>query len=233
MESESAMNDERIIFDGIYLIGGPNISYSEDATAFVVDCGEELVMIDSGAGRSVEILEKNIRELGLDPQKISTLILTHCHIDHIGGAPHFKHKFHCKLVAHERDAEAIETGDPALTAASFYGTRFPPTSVDIPLENDLATLLFGKQEIHCLHIPGHTPGSIAPYLDRNGKRILFGQDIHGPFMKSFGSDLGQWKTSMKKLLALKADILCEGHFGIFRSTEKVEAYIKNYLEEYS
>jgi len=227
------MPDERIIFDGIYLIGGPNISYSEDATAFVVDCGDELVMIDSGAGRSVEILEKNIRELGLDPQRISTLILTHCHIDHIGGAPYFKKHFNCKLAAHERDVEAIVTGDAALTAASFYGTHFPPTPIDIYLKGDQVTLLFGKQEINCLHTPGHTPGSVAPYLDRKGKRILFGQDIHGPFLKTFGSDLGQWKTSMNKLLSLRADILCEGHFGIFPSPEKVEAYIRKYLEEYS
>jgi metallo-beta-lactamase class B len=233
MKSERAVNDERIIFEGIYLIGGPNISYSEDATAFVVDCGDELVMIDSGAGRSVAILEQNIRELGFDPQEISTLILTHCHIDHIGGAPYFKKHCNCKLAAHECDAEAIETGDPALTAASFYGTSFPPTTVDIILKGSQVTLTFGKQEIHWLHIPGHTPGSIASYLDRNGKRILFGQDIHGPFMKSFGSDLGQWKTSMNKLLSLKADILCEGHFGIFKTPEKVESYIKKYLEEYS
>ena len=227
------MHDERIIFDGIFLIGGLNISRSEDATAFVVDCGDELVMIDSGAGRSVEILEKNIRELGLDPQKISTLILTHCHIDHIGGAPYFKKHFHCKLAAHELDAEAIATSDPALTAASFYGTSFPPTAVDVILKSELVTLTFGNQEIHCLHIPGHTPGSVASYLDRKGKRILFGQDIHGPFLKSFGSDVGQWKISMEILLALKADILCEGHFGIFRTPKKVEAYIKRYLEEYS
>jgi glyoxylase-like metal-dependent hydrolase (beta-lactamase superfamily II) len=105
--------------------------------------------------------------------------------------------------------------------------------VDIILLSDQVTLTFGNQEFHCLHIPGHTPGSIALYLDRKGKRVLFGQDIHGPFMKSFGSDVGQWKTSMDKLLSLKADILCEGHFGIFPTPEKVEAYIKNYLEEYS
>lgn len=227
------MDDERIIVEGIYLIGGPNISRSEDATVFVVDCGDELVMIDSGAGRSGKILEKNICDLGLDPQKISTLILTHCHIDHIGGAPYFKEKFNCKLTAHELDAGAIESGDPSLTASSFYGTNFPPTSVDTILKGYQTTLTFSEQEIHCLHTPGHTPGSIAPFLDRKGKRILFGQDIHGPFLKSFGSDLGQWKTSMEKLLSLKADILCEGHFGIFRSPEKVEAYIMRYLEEYT
>ena len=58
-------------------------------------------------------------------------------------------------------------------------------------------------------IPRTYPGSIAVYVDIGGQRVLFGQDIHGPFMKEWGSDLAQWKQSMK-LLALNADILCEG-----------------------
>ena len=40
------------IIDGVYLVGGPNISLSEDATVFVIDFSGELVMIDTGAGRS-------------------------------------------------------------------------------------------------------------------------------------------------------------------------------------
>ena len=86
--------------------------------------------------------------------------------------------------------------------------------------------------MHCLHTPGHTPGSISVYIDRGGKRILFGQDIHGSFLSSFGSDIEEWKKSMKKLLDLEADILCEGHFGIYRSKDSVEEYIKNYLRMY-
>jgi metallo-beta-lactamase class B len=227
------MEDERVIAEGVYLIAGPNISYGEDATAFVVDCGTELAMIDSGAGNSCEALVRNITDLGLDPEKISTLILTHCHIDHIGGAPYFKKRFNCQLVAHELDAEAIERADPDMTAADAYGMSFPPTTVDRQLSGELETLAVGEQCIHCLHIPGHTPGSIAPYLDRGGKRILFGQDIHGPFLKRFRSDLGQWKRSMEKLLALKPDILCEGHFGIFSSADHAEAYILGYLKQYT
>jgi hypothetical protein len=38
---------------------------------------------------------------------------------------------------------------------------------------------------------------------------------------------------MRKLLALDADILCEGHFGIFTSKEKVKEYIMSYLRSYS
>jgi hypothetical protein len=37
---------------------------------------------------------------------------------------------------------------------------------------------------------------------------------------------------MQALLALNADILCEGHFGIFQPKEKVSGYIERYLEEY-
>lgn len=225
------MEDERVIAEGVYLIAGPNISYSEDATAFVVECGSDLVMIDSGAGDSCEVLVRNIKDLGLYPEKITTLILTHCHIDHIGGAPYFKKRFNCQLVAHESDAEAIEQADSDMTAADAYGVSFPPTAVDRKLRGELETLTFGKQLIHCLHTPGHTPGSIAPYLDRGGKRILFGQDIHGPFLKRFRSDLGQWKRSMEKLLALKPDILCEGHFGIFSSADRAEAYIRGYVKQ--
>jgi hypothetical protein len=69
-------------------------------------------------------------------------------------------------------------------------------------------------------------------MDKSGKRILFGQDIHGPFFAEFGSDIGLWQTSMEKLLALKADVLCEGHFGVYRPNEKVTDYIERYLDEY-
>jgi glyoxylase-like metal-dependent hydrolase (beta-lactamase superfamily II) len=83
-----------------------------------------------------------------------------------------------------------------------------------------------------LHTPGHTPGSICLYLDRGEERVLFGQDIHGPFLPSFRSDINLWKSSMEKLLALDADVLCEGHFGIFRPRDRVNGYIRKYLKSY-
>ena len=226
------MGNAEIIAKGVYLIGGPNISRSDDATVFIIDFDGELVMIDAGAGRSSRILERNIRDEGLDPKAITTLILTHCHIDHIGSAPYFRDSFGCRLLIHDLDADAVEKGDPIRTAANWYETTFPPTRIDRRLQGDQEVLIFGKGELHCLHTPGHTPGSIAVYLDRDGERILFGQDIHGPFMSSFGSNIEHWKASMHRLLDLRADILCEGHFGIFRPAERVEQYIRKYLRQY-
>jgi glyoxylase-like metal-dependent hydrolase (beta-lactamase superfamily II) len=227
-----AVGDAEIIAEGVYLIGGPNISRSDDATVFIIDFDGELVMIDAGAGGSSRILQQNMVSQGLDPKAISQLILTHCHIDHIGSAPWFREQFGCRIVMHDLDADAVEQGDPVMTAANWYETTFPPTPVDRRLTGDHEILRFGEQELHCLHTPGHTPGSIAVYLDRAGKRILFGQDIHGPFMSAFRSSIEDWKKSMERLIALQADILCEGHFGIFQPRNKVEQYIRGYMRQY-
>jgi glyoxylase-like metal-dependent hydrolase (beta-lactamase superfamily II) len=220
-----------LIANGVYMVGGPNISRSEDATVFVIDFKGEIIMIDSGAGRSSRILEDNILAAGLDPHKISRLILTHCHIDHIGAAPYFRNEFDCKIIIHEGDAEAVESGDPILTAANWYETDFPPTRIDERLKGEEGCLNVGEEKLHWLHTPGHTPGSICLYLDRGGKRVLIGQDIHGPFLPSFRSDIKKWRASMEKLLLLKADVLCEGHFGIFQPQERVTAYINKHLRQ--
>jgi metallo-beta-lactamase class B len=227
------MGAAELIHDGIYLVGGSSLSHYQDAAVFIIDCGSELVMIDSGAGKGAKAIEKNIRGIPYDPAIISSLILTHCHVDHIGSAKYFRDSCKCRIVAHDLDADAIETGDPKVTAASWYGTRLPETPVDVRLHGDHETLNVGSDELCCIHTPGHTPGSISVYLDRKGKRVLFGQDIHGPFSDDFNSDISLWRESMERLIALEADILCEGHFGIFSGKKRVEEYIRGYLDQYA
>src|SRR4030042_5421363 len=120
----------REIVNGVYLIGGPDITLADDAAIYLIDFAEVLVLIDSGAGRSFDQLISNIELLGLNPSSISHLILTHCHIDHIGSAPLFKKQYGTKILIHELDANAIETGDSTKTAANWYGVDFPPTKID-------------------------------------------------------------------------------------------------------
>ncbi len=225
------MPDTEKIARGVYRVGGPPISHDEDAAAFVIDFVAEAVMIDCGAGRSIETILANIEAAGIDPQRISTLILTHAHIDHIGAAPELRKRLGLKILIHDLDAQAVETGDSIRTAADWYGVDFPPTPIDRRLAGGEETLVFNGETLRCLHTPGHTPGSIVILLERDGRRILFGHDIHGPFLPAFGSDIARWRTSMEMILALKPDILCEGHFGIFRSSDSVERYIRRCLRQ--
>jgi glyoxylase-like metal-dependent hydrolase (beta-lactamase superfamily II) len=226
------MGEYDAVFEGIYQVGGSDLSDPYDASVFVITCGQDLVMIDCGAGKAPDSIIENIQEAGLDPQRIATLVLTHCHVDHIGSVSYFKKKYNCTVVAHDLDADAIESGDPRLTAAHWYNTKLPSTTVDRRLKGDQEDITCKTDVLHCIHTPGHTPGSIAVYIDRQGTRILFGQDIHGPFTREFKSDIRQWRESMNKLLELKADILCEGHFGIYKPKERVESYIRGYLGQH-
>ena len=219
------------IIKDIYIVGGPEITDPRDGCVYLLNLGE-LVLIDSGAGWSVDKIVQNIEKLGFGSHRLKSILLTHCHIDHIGGVPEFRKMFGVKVYIHKLDAIPLEKGDPILTAATWYQTTFPPTPVDMKLNLSEELLRFGEENLICLHTPGHTPGSISVYIDKSGKRILFGQDIHGPFMAEFGSDIGHWQISMEKLLALKADVLCEGHFGVYRPNEKVTDYIERYLDEY-
>jgi glyoxylase-like metal-dependent hydrolase (beta-lactamase superfamily II) len=221
----------REVSRNVYLVGSTDLSDSRDCSVYLVDL-DDLVLIDAGAGPGFDRITANIEGLGFDPARISTLILTHCHIDHVGGAHLFREKFGSRIVMHEQDAAVVERGDNKMTAAFYYNMDFKPLPVDIKFTGDEEHLFVCDNDIVCLHTPGHTPGSMSVYCDMGEKRVLFGQDIHGPFMKEFGSDLGLWRESMKKLLALKADVLCEGHFGIYQPAAKVAEYIERYLEEY-
>ena len=219
------------ITDNIFIIGGPEITDARDSCVYMLALGE-LILIDTGAGWSFNKIINNIKMLKFNPENIRKIILTHCHIDHIGGVPEFKKRFKANIYIHKLDSIALEKGDQILTAANFYQTIFPPTPVDYKITGPKEIFIINQQEIVCLHTPGHTPGSISIYLERNRKRILFAQDLHGPLLEEFGSNLKDWDTSTKRLLELEADILCEGHFGIYKTKKAVKEYILSYRRHF-
>ncbi len=212
------------------MVGGPEITSMEDCCVYAIDAGpEDVVLIDSGLGLSYDSLVENMLEARLDPRKLRFIIATHAHIDHVGGLSKFKRDYGPTVVAHSLDADAIEIGDAERLALDLYGVDYEPCHVDLKLSRDVEILRIGDLELTILHIPGHTPGSISIYLDVGGQRLLFGQDIHGPFSPRWGSNLDHWRKSMEKLLQLDADILLEGHFGVIQPASAVKRFIEDYL----
>lgn len=226
------MNKPAQIAEGVYIVGGPQITDERDCCVFLLDGGTELALVDAGLGYSTRAIVDNIKKLGLDISLLKYVIATHGHIDHIGGLHYFQ-ELGAQVVCHELEYNAIAKGNSELTAAWYYRVSYRPVQVDILLKGDMQNLTVGNMVLHCLHTPGHTPGGISPYLDVSGSRVLFGQDIHGPFDPSWGSDMKLWRDSMRKLMDLNADILCEGHFGTYKPAEKVRDYIEYYLDYHS
>lgn len=213
------------IYKDIYHVGDSGCS------VYLIDTNsaDGLVLID--CGMSVEMI-KNISKFNLNPMDIKNCLITHFHIDHIAACYDLK-IFNKKInfYAHELDALAIEEeGHDKETAANWYGVNYKPIKLAKRLKGNLEILKFGIYEFQCIHTPGHTPGSISILIKtEDNKKILFGQDIHGPIIPGV-SDFEQYQKSLKKLIDLEADILCEGHFGVFQPASAVKKYINQYLE---
>jgi len=214
----------------IFQVGGGHLSDPQDAAVYLITINSHAAVIDAGCGASVDRILDNIQSCGVEPSGIDYLMLTHCHFDHTGGADQFRNRTGCRMIAHEKDAVYLETGDDRVTAASWYGTSLPGFGVDLKLKNSSETIDLGGRKITALHLPGHSPGSVVYLMESDGQRVLFGQDVHGPLDASLKSDRSDYQNSLQKMVALKADILCEGHFGVYKGRDQVRQFISSYLD---
>ncbi len=213
----------------IFQVGGGHLSAPEDAAIYLVRFGEEAALVDAGCGNGTERLIANIRKTGTDPRALKYLLITHCHYDHTGGANALKERFGLEIVAHALDAPYLEKGDNRVTAANWYGASLTPFRVDRKLTGARGKILLGGRKIEALHTPGHSPGAVAYLTESDGRKVLFAHDVHGPLDPSFLSNRQDYFKSLQELLDLGADILCEGHYGVYRGKEEAAAFIRQFL----
>src|SRR4029078_8824099 len=99
----------------VYLVGGGdygfNLSHRLDCHVYVVDGGDELVMIDAGFGPGTEELLTARGGDGLDPSRVSRIVVTHYHADHAGGCAALVAATGAELWAPAEAANAIRTAD--------------------------------------------------------------------------------------------------------------------------
>jgi len=217
------------VTDEIYQVGGGGLTDPEDAAVYLLHFGEEAALVDAGCGRSVERIFANIGECGAEPGDIRYLLITHCHFDHTGGIRAVRERTGCTVVAHEEDARFLEEGNSTVTGARWYGSFMTPTAVDMKLQEERQDIELGGKRIEAIHTPGHSPGSMVYVTESEGIKVLFGQDIHGPIHESLLSNREDYRRSLNLLLSLEADVLCEGHYGIFRGKEDVAEFIESFL----
>lgn len=214
----------------IHQVGGYGLTSPEDAAIYLIDFAGHAALIDTGGGRGQKSLFHHIARVGVRLESIECLLLTHCHFDHTGGAHELRDRLGCPVIAHELDADFLEQADQEATAASQYGIKLRPCVVDRRLRGAQETVLLGGRIITALHIPGHSPGSVAYITESEGQTVLFGQDVHGPLDVRLHSNWSDYRASLAKLLALDADILCEGHYGVFRGKPAVAEFIQSFLD---
>ncbi len=170
-----------------------------NALLLACDSSKEAAIIDAPQG-CLGVLEKVIQELGLH---VKMILLTHSHWDHIAGLEELKKRFNAPVYVHMDDAANVET--PGADALPLY---FPIGGVipDVYL-NEGPSLSLGSLKIQVIHTPGHTPGCVCFYIEKEHV-LVSGDTLFRGSMGRLDLPTGQPEKmgdSLRKLSRLPAD----------------------------
>ncbi len=166
--------------------------------AIVIDPGDEIVSI-------LEVVARH----GL---KVKAIVITHAHIDHIGGAQKLKLATGAPVYMNANDVELQQMMD---VQAGWLGVATPEAvAIDVAAK-DGDMLKFGATEMHVLHTPGHTQGSICLWMPAEAKLVAGDTLFRGGIGRTDlpGGDGRQILVSIhEKLLGLPGEtVVYPGH----------------------
>jgi hydroxyacylglutathione hydrolase len=159
----------------------------DTAEAIVIDPGDEM-----------DRIHRRLTKLGL---KVKQILMTHAHLDHVGGAYALKRLTGAPILLNKNDLPLLQ----AMKAqAAMFGVALPET---VPPDEDLAEgLIVGlaRYPAQVLHTPGHTPGSVCLYF-ASLKLLISGDTLFAGGIGRTdlpGGDHAQMTCSLQRLLAL-------------------------------
>jgi glyoxylase-like metal-dependent hydrolase (beta-lactamase superfamily II) len=167
--------DESVLYRYI-----PENGFMHSTNTFLVKTPRLNILIDTGTGRQGEPVYEKIRRVGMEPEQIDAVLLTHLHGDHFGGLvkdgrPAFpRAKIYLSAAEYEYFTKT-QPNEGAVAALAPYGSRvvtFEPNQ----LGSEFKSLLPGIAPIAAY---GHTPGHTMYLLvDVTGKFLIWGDLLH-------------------------------------------------------
>ncbi len=159
---------------------------------------EHTTLVDTGVGNWMNPVWPQLQEIGIKPDNLGKVILTHTHHDHFSGLFLIMEKVKPKVYIHSKDTKYI---------AKHLGKILVPCEDGEIIETEIGPL-------EVIWTPGHTEGGICLYS--RDKCILFsGDTVFGDgYFGAFQGESGSYKQlldSLKKLTALKVDVMLPGH----------------------
>ncbi len=151
-----------------------------DCNLFLVE-GRNPILVDTGTGLHSQEVLKSIAQM-IDSKKVETVVLTHRHFDHVGGASSIMKALGAKVFIHELDAEVVGNGDSWGTMSAMFNQNIDAIEV-VPIKEG-HIFSTGDHELRVIHTPGHSIGSICLFDEAN-KDLISGDTV-------FVGGVGRW-----------------------------------------
>jgi hydroxyacylglutathione hydrolase len=199
------------IVEGIDQIEGTNCN------VYLVEDQDKLILIDTGLPRSDKRIVKYIEFIGRKPTDVSTIVITHFHIDHTGSLKKMKEATNAKVAVGEFDAEIVARKKAPPKSKNLMFRAFSSVIKPAPVEPDL---LLKKNDkvgpLTVIHVPGHSKGIIS-LIDEQRKVLFVGNALRfvdGKITESpaqFNLDTEKAKEAIGKISIFDFDIMLGGH----------------------
>jgi glyoxylase-like metal-dependent hydrolase (beta-lactamase superfamily II) len=195
--------------------------------AYLLTAGDAFVLVDTGLPTKWDTLVSHLRASSALPDKLKLVVITHGDLDHTGGCARLQKEYGVKVAIHPGDAEQVEkgrmlereVGNPVfklilkLRRLRMRGRMpaYPKFTPDMLLADGQSLEPYGV-EATILHLPGHTPGSIAVLLP--GGDIIAGDIVSNmirPGTSPFVHDRQAMAASLEKLKSMDLETIYPGH----------------------
>jgi len=180
------------------------------ANVYLVFGSRRTILIDVGLSTNYPHLLTCLNHVGVTPEKIDMVVLSHEHLDHIGAVHHFGGR--TIIAAHRQAANKIMLRDDFSMLRKMFNEPNVPINIDIWLEEGNLIDL-GNFRLSVMYTPGHTSACIS--LFDHDKGLLFAADtlMPGGVMGGvFGSgSISDYIQSLERLKGLNSKILLSGH----------------------
>ncbi|HOB65251.1 MBL fold metallo-hydrolase [Ottowia sp.] len=219
--------------EGLSALGSPaNQNFISNAGFIVTSAG--VVVID--ALGSPALAERLLAEIAkVTPQKVTHVVLTHYHADHVYGLQVFE-RLGARIYAHQAGREYLHADTARLRLEASRKdlapwiderTRLVPATEWIDARREITV---GDTRLVLQPVgPAHTPEDLAVYVP--DKKVLYAGDLvfrsRVPFVGQ--ADSRNWIVSLDKLLAFDAAVVVPGHGPVSTEARKDMQLTRNYL----
>ncbi len=193
--------------------------FEDDCNKYLL-MGNKTLLIDTGIGKNTNIV--NILKEKLNGKNLDYILLTHSHLDHVGGIERILEHYDPIIYSSPYDSKWLGEANKEAISGKAFDWCISPVKTTPLLDRQVLDL--GDHKLKIISSPGHTMGCICA-LDTVTKTLFSGDTFFVGYVGNtgfFSSSANDMIESLRKLYKEDFDALCPGHLKCLESGGKEE-----------